>query len=372
MVVKKNVQNINPNSCLPRELTIDSVDDFLYRIGLCLISVREQPKRKFVYYPIFPFLAAFSWSLVRIAAIVVNEDKVWFFELVDDGGYFMGNRQFGGILILVSLLSISSQMIYYYNYKKGIKPTFLRVFQMIAGTLPPKEIGLTNSADIRRLAKLARTPYKIIRFNNDKLFCILAPSYILPFYLARGKYWMAVYYGIPNTLYLYWWANMSMNINLLQIFGLYVICHYLKIKINGLKQMLLEMKRLKRFSGIRKILISMDKLYTEIDDYNENYWSKFLGVFWATYGLCFIMWVYFLFYVESTWVTKMIMFYGSILFGITFLFVIFTASSVNYAVKQSYKTLISVYISYIQHNRHLYYTRVSSKLQVSKRFILSL
>ena len=87
-----------------------------------------------------------------------------------------------------------------------------------------------------------------------------------------------------------------MNINLLQIFGLYVICHYLKIKINGLNQTLLEMKRLKRFSGIRKILISMDKLYTEIDDYNENYWSKFLGVFWATYGLCLIMWIYFLIY----------------------------------------------------------------------------
>jgi len=46
------------------------------------------------------------------------------------------------ILILVSLYVIILQLIYYYNYKNGIKTYGLRVFQMMSGLIAPKSIGI--------------------------------------------------------------------------------------------------------------------------------------------------------------------------------------------------------------------------------------
>ena len=40
------------NKCLPPELTIESVDDILYRIGLSFDSIRDRPKRKLFYHPL--------------------------------------------------------------------------------------------------------------------------------------------------------------------------------------------------------------------------------------------------------------------------------------------------------------------------------
>ena len=48
-------------------------------------------------------------------------------------------------------MAITSQLIYYYNYKNDIKPTFLKVFEMMSGLVSPKSIGLTNEKQIYKL-----------------------------------------------------------------------------------------------------------------------------------------------------------------------------------------------------------------------------
>ena len=70
-----------------------------------------------------------------------------------------------------------------------------------------------------------------------------------------------------------------------QIMLFYIICLYLKIKINALNESLLEMKRRKRFLRIRETLQSFDSLYSEINEYNITFWSKLLAVFWLFLGL---------------------------------------------------------------------------------------
>ena len=44
------------NKCLSPELTVESVDDILYRIGLSFDSIRDRPKHKLIVHPMFAFL----------------------------------------------------------------------------------------------------------------------------------------------------------------------------------------------------------------------------------------------------------------------------------------------------------------------------
>ena len=44
------------NKCLPPELTVESVDDILYRIGLSFDSIRDRPKRKLIDHPLIVFI----------------------------------------------------------------------------------------------------------------------------------------------------------------------------------------------------------------------------------------------------------------------------------------------------------------------------
>jgi len=43
------MSDFDPKKCLPSELVIDSVDNHLYRIGLCLTTQHTIKRRKFIY-----------------------------------------------------------------------------------------------------------------------------------------------------------------------------------------------------------------------------------------------------------------------------------------------------------------------------------
>jgi hypothetical protein len=57
--------------------------------------------------------------------------------------------------ILITILVLFSQMIHYYNYKKGIKSLCFKPFEMISGLVSPKSVGLVEK---RRFSKLWEYP----------------------------------------------------------------------------------------------------------------------------------------------------------------------------------------------------------------------
>ena len=69
------------------------------------------------------------------------------------------------LIILTNITVISFQLVYYFNNRKGIKPTFLRVFSMISGRIPPESLGLQNVGDI--LFLIHRTKFGSICFENQ-------------------------------------------------------------------------------------------------------------------------------------------------------------------------------------------------------------
>ena len=60
-----------------------------------------------------------------------------------------------------------SQWVYYNNYKHGIEPSFLQVFQMISGSVTPSSVELNSESDVKNLMKNLKFTFQLIKFNNN-------------------------------------------------------------------------------------------------------------------------------------------------------------------------------------------------------------
>ena len=357
------MEKIDPNKCLPPELTVESVDDILYRIGLSFESTHPSTKRYLFSEPLFIFIYSLIFLIKECILFNLSDDHEQIF-IYFDGHLMATRRHFNLMVITIEALILSSQIIYYYNYRNGIKPTFLRVFQMMSGLVSPKSLGLTDETEILKL--IGKTKF-LFKYTNLYLYSVLPGNtmIVMCVYISNG--WSlrdTLFYGLPNGL------NLGLNfllgnyIIVYQYLYFYILCLYLKIKINSLNEKLKEMKRRKRFIRIREILQSFDSLYSEINEYNTTFWSKYLFVFWFIFGTFLVVLLFVIIFMEIIFILRLVFIYFIIIFGTSFLFIIFTASSVSYSVNNSYKTLNSLIISYSKHNKHYYFISASTKLKV--------
>ena len=345
------MKELHPNKCLPPELIVQSVDDILYRIGLSFDSIRDRPKRKLIDHPLIAFIVVLIFMAERLITLIVSEENEQILRILGDVGHFIGFRfNLGTVFVIFSVLPLSSQIFYYINHRNGIKPTFLRVFQMMAGSVRPISLGLTEEKEIKKLLKTTKRLNIILRFNNDQVLPILCILFVFSFYLFYCETYETVIYGIPNTVLFIFWGRYYWNSCNFQFMCFYIICSYLKLKINALNERLIEMKRRKRFIRIRETLQSFDSLYSEINEYNTTFWSKFLAVFWLTFGSLITTTLYIIIFLPMPFPILFVFVYVLVILIQIFLFVIFTASSVTYCANNSYDILNSLYISYVRQN----------------------
>ena len=105
--------------------------------------------------------------------MIFSEENYKIFVIIGDFIYFLGIRRYGNIGGgLYFVLAMISQIIYYYNYKNDIKPTFLKVFEMMSGLVSPKSIGLTNKEQIYNLVKQTKTLFIFCEYNLDLIIPI--------------------------------------------------------------------------------------------------------------------------------------------------------------------------------------------------------
>ena len=356
---------MDPNKCLPPELTVQSVEDILHRIGLTLDSTKSYPKRKLLFKPIIIFTFLLLFTIREVIVISLNEENDFIFKVFGSYGYLIGIREFAAIsYTLLTLLSMSFQLIYYYNYRNGIKPTFLRVFQMMSGLVSPKSLGLTDEQQITKLLNRTKYLLKITRINNKFIFPISAITILVSIYTFKTSLIETVYYGFPNAIIMVAWVTYFFNSLNYQCLVFYILCLYLKMKINSLNERLLEMKRRKRFIRIRETLQSIDSLYSEINEYNTTFWSKILFTFCTLLGTVIVFVLYICLFTKIDLINLCLFTYALSIDSFLFLMIIFTASSVNYCANKSYKTLNSLIISYSKHNKQFSYTKVSTKFKV--------
>ena len=239
----------------------------------------------------------------------------------------------------------------------------------MSGLVSPNSLGLSNEREIEMLLNKNKKLFNFTWWNNN----VLMPFSILIVFNGLNAIHTnsvpLIMYGIIHSLLFIIWFLFVSHFVVTQIMCFYIICLYLKIKINALNERLIEMKRRKRFIRIRETLQSFDSLYSEIDEYNTTFWSKFLFSFWLTFGSFNVLFLYIILFAPLNYVIKIFLVYNMLLWLFCFLFIIFTASSVTYCAKKSYKTLNSLIISYSKHNKQLYYIRFPTKLQVFKNYI---
>ena len=225
-MVKTSISIMDINQCIPQSLIATNADDILYRIGLCPTSLNDRPKRRPIDHPMRAFVVMSITLIERMISLSLNNEDnipgVWGFT-----GYFGSIRRHFDLFILFCMtLSLSSQLIYYWNHINGVRPTFLRLFQMITGSVAPKDIGLTDKHFIRQLCKRTDKWCQIVWFNNNYVLSVCLFTFSIFLYILRDRPMAVLMYGIPNSvltaLQCYYFANMY----LFQFLSFLIICLY--------------------------------------------------------------------------------------------------------------------------------------------------
>ena len=175
----------NPNKLLPANLCICHIDSCLYRIGLQVSAIRPNTKRSFIYNPILISIYVSLYVIQRIVCLFVTDQDLLY--ILGDTGAFYGIRTYSNMLLaLVQLFVLSNKWFYYCNHKRGIHPTFLRLFQMMSGSLRPIDLDLDDPKQVMTLLNLTKKLNPLLKFNCRYVVIPVCVAVVLPSYVRIG------------------------------------------------------------------------------------------------------------------------------------------------------------------------------------------
>ena len=292
------MEDFNPNLLLPQEPTIDSVDEHLYRIGFCLTPNRHNTRRSLIFHPILITIICIIFSIQRIASIFTANR--WILLLLGDIGHFFGMRIYINLLfILMSSFVLSSQLIYYYNNNREIRPTFLTLFHMMSGSVSPSSIGLNDEHQIKKLLSLSRKIFIVVKYQSQYMVPLCAGLIAISTYILCSSLIEVVLYGIPTTLMLIFPLLYFWNFLGFQYLYYYFVCKYLGLKLKNSNDNLVRMLKEKNFFKLSQILHNNNAIYCEIKQYNSTYISKFLFTVWLLLGTMLVILIYIDIFISS-------------------------------------------------------------------------
>jgi len=319
------MDSIDADKPLPTELILNSAENRLYKIGLILRSETHE-KRSIFYKPLLVFGVNIILIVKYIVSLLLNEENDELLIINGDFGHFFGAKvHLNVIVFLFVVLALISQLIHYYNYKNDIKQTYLKVFEMMSGLVSPKSIGLTNKKEIYKLIKLSKILFLLSEWNNEILIPLLAFTFNLLPFIMNCSILETLGFGIPNSLFFALSLHYSYSTNVWQMVYFYLICHYIKIKFNETNDLISNAFLKRKFMKIKKVLRlirSLDAKYSELNQFNDEFWSKFLLLIWLIFGTLTVFDLYVLIFTELNIILRPIVFYCCILLCLLFLFII--------------------------------------------------
>jgi hypothetical protein len=335
--------DFDPNNILPNDVLIDFAANHLYRIGL--IPLTDKPiERKRYENPLFKFIINLHLIIRFIISLQLSEENEDIFLLIGDFSYFLRARiHFNTAASLITSIAVFSQLVQYYNYKNDIKPSYLKLFEMLSGLRSPKSIGLTDKEEIFKFAKLSK-----LLFTGSEFFAKIAMPFlcfILSFlsFCLRFSVKELILHALPHCLIFAFSAYSVYSIIFWQIIYYYLICQYLKCKLKTANNSLRKLsdRRVITCKKVQHIIEILNSIYAEIDDYNSNYWSKFLFIIWITFAAIINTGIYFILFIEMNSILKIIFIYFTIQFILIMVLIINTTASVNLEANKSYSLLNS-------------------------------
>jgi hypothetical protein len=335
--------DFDPNNILPNEVLIDFAANHLYTIGLIPLT-DESIKRKRYENPVFKFIISLHLIIRFIISLQLSEENEHIFLLIGDISYFLRARiHLNTVASLITSIAVFSQLVQYYNYKNDIKPSYLKPYEMLSGLRSPKSIGLTDKQEIYKFAKLSKLLFIGSEFSAKiamPFLCFILS--FLSFYLKCSLKEL-ILYALPHCLIFAFFAYSVYSIIFWQIIYYYLLCQYLKCKLKTANNSLRKLsdRTVITYEKVLQTLENLDSIYEEIDDYNSNYWSKFLFIIWITFAAIINTGIYFIFFIEMNLILNIIFIYFTIQFILILLLIINTTASVNSEANKSYSILNS-------------------------------
>jgi len=127
----------------------------------------------------------------------------------------------------------------------------------------------------------------------------------------------------------------------------HLICYYLKIKLEFVNNEIITLcKPQKRFTDrkLMSILKFLKEIYSEISDYNHNYWSKYLSANLALVMTVMNVTLFHILFGEISFYFKIFLIYANTFFALILLTLLVSASDIHSEVKRTYKLLNKLFI----------------------------
>ena len=223
---------------------------------------------------------------------------------------------------------------------------------MMSGLVSPQSIGLTDRVEIIKFIKLSKRLLLITHIITSKLIPIAAIILTLFPMIINCPLIILIFYVMPISFATSFITYVGSNFVIYQLVYFYLICYYLTIKMRKFNQMTKKLIRAKidlNCGLFHKIMISLNKVYIEINDYNRNYWSIYLFWIWMLLTLIIVYGLYLSIF-SKIFIIKCMLIFGSIIATLCLILVIRSASSVNYEANKTYKLMFSLVFSKKRNN----------------------
>ena len=354
---------IDCNKVLPQELTIESIEDVLYYIGLSHHSVRDPPKRPKINNPKFITTFVFVVMIMKVVSQFTDDEIT--LVLLTEYSHYLGIKIYLNInTIFLSLIVLFTKANYFRNERRGVKPTFIRVFQVMSGSVPPSNVGLTDERIVKQLLRTVKL-LPMIKKNNEIILPFLTALFLIIIYIFNMDTDRALLFGIYPTIVNTFWGYYTFNIIIIKLFLFFIVCKYFVLKIRAKNQILQTYKTVTP-RNIVEVLHSYDALYREIDEYNSTYWSQFLFTIWLFFGVVIVNLLYLILFARISSFIRFLITYFVIILVIFYLNIMTTASSLNLEAYKSYNILHSFAAKYYKACKPGHRINVVSAIKVFK------
>jgi hypothetical protein len=348
--MKLKVKRFDPKQILAKEFIIKSAVNKLYIIGLSFYPNGSEERYPF-HSPVFIIVLQIILLIKFLIPVLLPQKNEIFYVLIGDFSYyFNGTIHLNIAAFFITLLNVSTHLIHLYQYVYGIKPSFLKPLEMIAGLVTPQSIGLTDEKKAHEFVKLTRNLFLACDYLTKLVMPLVA--FNLSFWLFAFNYQIKdlILYGIPHTLLFILCSYFNYSSISWQLVYFHLNCYYLKTKIRSINEELKSRinKKSKYHSWEVKYFVKpLDHIYGELNDYNTNYWSKFLFLIWGLLATVINTVLYLTIFAELNLIARMLLTYSSIFFIFIIILVINNASSVAYEANKSYNLFNSYYAKYV-------------------------
>jgi hypothetical protein len=158
-------------------------------------------------------------------------------------------------------------------------------------------------------------------------------------------YLIEIFWVLLFTVYSYFCANITFS----QMTYFYIICLYLKLKLRNANNSIrksFEKKYKMNNHRMKNILKSFNSIISEINTYNNDFWSKYLMIVLIIVIIGLDLVLFQSIFGKMNFFNKMTLFYTSCSSFSLLMILINTASSISFEANKSYKLLNSLFITY--------------------------